>query len=236
MRKEVIISVIKEIEFECNRFKDGGNTFIKKLSKKLENTNDEEKMKVLQFFLDELIHNENDMWDVGLLVIVELKEVKLAPEIFRIYQNHHHLKDNSWKDKVIMSLMQLKYVEPKVYLEYINDYVKRKETWYYYDFLLLYFKLDKNQGIPLLINYFIEIISKKSNVPLDKTPVFIKLIDVLTEDELQSLISKIFNQNNKIGNEMCSLLMSYFQGSNAEKLYSGDKIKKYKLITQTQRK
>jgi hypothetical protein len=236
MKKPIIVSIIEDLKYECNKYKDGDSTFIKRLVNKLENTLDEEKNEVFQFFLHELIHNDYDLWNIGLNTIVKMKEVELAPDIFSIYKKNHYLKDNDWKDKIIMSLMNLEYHEPKkVYVEYIHEYSQRKENWHYYDMLLLYYKLDKHEILPLLVDYFVNLISHKSAVPLEKTLVFTKLFNTLSMNNVKDLILRVFIQDFRIGNLMKELMIKYFHGDYATSFILKGEIEKYINMINTTR-
>lgn len=149
-----IISVIDTLDKECEKYKDGGMTFISELAKKLDNTIDKEKEEVFQFFLREIESREHgNYWTTALYTIKEMQAIELAPSIENIYRHNQDCEDDDWKYNVIDTLMFMEYDKPKdIYEDFINYCIEINHKGLYY-LLVQYCNIDFDYAIPLLSSF-----------------------------------------------------------------------------------
>ncbi len=75
MNDSDIVNIIKDIEKQYNDYKDEGRSFIQHLANKIQNTVDEDKVLIFDFFLDEIEKNNNGLYSIALQTIIELKQI-----------------------------------------------------------------------------------------------------------------------------------------------------------------
>ncbi len=109
MTDSEIIDVIKSLHKDCECYKDGGWTFIKRLAQKLRNTIDEDKQEVYNLFFKEIRNNDNGfIKSVALETFKELKDKEVCPILEKIYREECANKSDDWKKSIIETLMILK--------------------------------------------------------------------------------------------------------------------------------
>lgn len=152
MNDSDIANIIKDIEKQYNAYKDGGRSFIQHLANKIQNTVDEDKVHIFDFFLDEIEQNVKGLYSVALQTIIELKQIELAPEIERIFIKNRNVKDEKWSYAIIETLLKLNYATP-IYYDFITHYLKDNPGKGFF-LLVQYCNVDPDKGVPLLSDFY----------------------------------------------------------------------------------
>lgn len=235
MTRAFIINMIKEIEGQFKSYKDGGQSFIKYLSKKVLNSPDDEKREIISFFLDEIKLDRNGFYSIALQTINEMGTQELAPSIEKIYNEVASYKDEQWRYSIIELLMKLRYGSPKaLYSEFITSFLKiHPERGYF--ILVQYCNVDPERALPLLSDYYANsFLNKDMQDFMDSRIGF--LFSYFIEnpiDYFPDLIRQTFVRNKAAGLHLKELLIEYLNGDMTKhypKALIQDRLKKLKNI------
>ena len=228
MNNSDIANIIKDIKKEYNAYKDGGRTFIQHLAQKIQNTVDEDKTQVLNFFLQEIENNSHGLFSVALQTIIELKYISLAPEIEKIFIKNKGVKDESWKYSIIETLLKLNYVaSSSLYHDFIIDYMKTNPGKEFF-ILVLYCTIEPEKGMPLLSDFYAKFFHGNSQMQSFLESRIGFLVSYFTENNQLSLaeLNRLVMLKNEIaGQNLKKALLDYFDSNLASK-YSKELIGK----------
>jgi hypothetical protein len=227
--------MIKEIEGQFKSYKDGGQSFIKYLSKKVLNSSDDEKRELISFFIDEIKLDRNGFYSIALQTINEMRTQELAPRIEKIYNEVAPYKDEQWKYSIIELLMKLRYDSPKdLYSEFVTSFLKSHPEKSYF-ILIQYCNVDPERAIPLLSDYYANyFLNKDMQDFMDSRIGF--LFSYFIEnpiDYFPDLIRRTFVMNKAAGLHLKELLIEYLNGDMAKQYPQAliqDKLKELKNL------
>lgn len=246
MTDSEIIDIIKSLEKECERYKDGGREFISRLAQKLNNTVDEEKEAVFGFFFKEIRNQVNSHFGyLALEVFSEMKATEVAPTLEKICREEYSAGNSKKKNFIIATMMELKYDKPvdlyAEYLKYYNDDVYER----YWNVFFDYCKDDWSRSIPILSLYFADVLSfstlslfflKKKVAKL----CMVQRINHLSYYYFQNndsyfleLVKQVALKNKKAAKALKKLLTEYLSKKTSKDYYTAEKCDK--IIGQLER-
>jgi hypothetical protein len=183
-----ILEFINELEREYKSDKEGFGmvyAFIREF-KTLSRAN---QLEVLNFLLDELKFNKNELYNFSRIVINKLQDRELGDSIYKIYNEFVNERDKEWQSEILYTLLILKYDKCNlVFEEYISYLLKiRNGQEYYYS--VLYCRINKIKGIEFLAQDFIQSLISLRNKPKFHYSTLGYLFHYFTEikDELLSI-------------------------------------------------
>jgi hypothetical protein len=163
MEDNEIIDIISEFEKDFKSYKDSGRSLIKQLSLNLNRADETDRKRFIDFFLEEIRTNKNNLWSLCLEVIVEANLVTISPELESIYLSYSELKDENWREDMIMAMLQLNYEKPDgLYNAFIMHHLEN-QTGRAFFLIVQYCRVNSTKGIDLLSDYYAnKLLSKDS--------------------------------------------------------------------------
>lgn len=166
MNNDEIKKVIETIEKDF-QWGDGGLAFIDYLTKKIKNTEDQDKKEVIDFLLYELDSNTDKKYcSIALHVLSKLNDTSVAKRVYSIFETKKIINGGEWTFSIIELLIKLKYAEPKqLYIDFILKYLDNQYTQVSGYFLLLRFcAIDVDDAIIILSNFLSENLVKDEKI------------------------------------------------------------------------
>jgi|GEM_PF-3057882 len=225
-----IVDVIKQLHKECESYKDGGITFIRRLAQKLNNTIDKDKNAVYALFYKEIRTNDNSyIKSIALETFKELKDKNVCPIIEKIYREVGPTKSEEWKHSIIDTLMVLKYDKPKdIYYEYVCNYLRNNYNNALY-VLIEYSNVDWEHALPLLSSYYAENLLKYNEIRQQMIVRIGFLVYYLMENEdfyFSDLVKQVALKNKNSASELRKLIINYLNENASSSKYTEERSKK----------
>ncbi|MEN8251423.1 MAG: hypothetical protein ABFS32_21025 [Bacteroidota bacterium] len=163
MENNEILNIINEFEKDFKSYKDSGRSLIKQLSLNLNRADETNRKRFIDFFLEEIRTNKNNLWSLCLEVIVEANLVTVSSELESIYLSYSELKDENWREDMIMAMLRLNYEKPDgLYNAYIMHHLEN-QTGRAFFLIVQYCRVNFTKGINLLSDYYAnKLLSKDS--------------------------------------------------------------------------
>lgn len=225
-----IVDVIKHLHKECECYKDGGITFIRRLAQKLNNTIDEDKNTVYNLFFKEIRNSDNGyIRSVALETFKELKSIDVCPILEKIYREVNATRDEEWKRSIIDTLMVLKYDKPKdIYYEYVSHYLKNNYDNALY-ILAQYSNVDWERALPLLSSYYSENLLQYNNIQHQMIIRIGYLIHYIMENKdsyFSDLLKQVAIKNKNAALSLRELIINFLNENTSSSNYTKERSKK----------
>ena len=155
MNENIIIDLVNRLCKEHEKYNDNGAEMVKIICSKINNTTQEERDYVINFFINEIRINKNNLRYLGFEVIEKLQLKEGAAIIYTIYNETKNGIDYEFEWHIITALMKLGYSEHKeIYTNYINNYLVDDKWGRSFLLLIWYGLVDTNNSLILLADYY----------------------------------------------------------------------------------